>query len=569
VISRQSARSSELPRRLASVARARVRLNPAIAVPLVLLALAMAWDWGRPGLYMDSINPEYLVRWILHKDDGTRLIMPGNMVFGRLPVFTGTVYHGSTQLYFSLPFFAVLGINLAAWRVVQFAAAAVIVVLVGRIVSVSAGGKRIGAAAGLLAAGGLVLDPGFALTLRTQAYSCIFPVGLLLGAVALLRVGRADEPSQRRRLLAGVLFGLSCFSYFIFILFGPAMLWIVWRSIKRRELGSRVRAYLVWAVGVVVGYLPFIVGVLLIARSLGGLHQAVHYMANMGDTLHVGPSQTGVGERFSATFSQTARTFNGSWVSLTFVGKFAGTVGVLRAALGAAVIVIGLAVSFSSRANPAARHALHVAVALLCSFWVGSLVFGNRLQGHHFAALIPLWYLAIGLAAAMIVERLVRLSRSGSPRPAQWAKPAIAAATVAALAIGALGLAQQASLHSQLRSTGGLNLYSQAITALGVHLEDEATGEAVITPDWGYTLPLEFLAGDKATVLFIPATAAVIRAQSCRHTRVAVVNSYPAALDLTSLAAKSQTTLGPVELWNQGNGTPLFQIAWFTRVAPC
>jgi hypothetical protein len=554
---------SNVSRRVALAVRPSVGV---VVLPVLALALAMFWDWGRPGLYMDSINPEYLVRWILHRDDGTRLMMPGNMLFGRLPVFTGTVYHGSTQLYFALPFFAALGINLASWRVVQFAAAAIIVVLVGRLARSSAGGRWLGVAAGLFAAGGLVADPGFVLALRTQAYSCMFPVALLLAALAILRVGGDTEPSQRRRLLAGMLYGLAAFSYFIFILFGPAMLWILWRSVHRRQLAPRLRAYGTWILGVIIGYLPFVVGVLLIAHSLGGLSQALHYMAHMSDSLHVGPRQGGVTHRLTATARATALTVNGDWVSLTMVHKYAGPVGVLRATTGAVTIAIGVSLSLITRSNPRCRQALQSVFALLASFWLGSFVFGDRLQGHHFAALIPLWYLAVALSLALVADRLRGLASS---RSATWRLSATVAVTAVGCSVAGLGIAGQTTLHAELAGTGGAGLYSQAITALGVHLESEGNGAAVITPDWGYALPVEFLAGDNVTVLSVQATPRTVRSQACRRGAVAVVNNYPSSLDLLAIASKSGATLGPVELWEQPDGEPVFQVAWFKRAQPC
>jgi hypothetical protein len=67
----------------------------------------------------------------------------------------------------------------------------------------------------------------------------------------------------------------------------------------------------------------------------------------------------------------------------------------------------------------------------------------------------------------------------------------------------------------------------------------------------------------------VAATPARIRVLACSHAKVAVVSSYPAGLDVTALARDSHTTLGRTELWYQGSGAPLFQIAWFTRGTSC
>jgi hypothetical protein len=90
-----------------SAAPSRIRratLPVVFLLSLSVFATSFARDWRLPGLYMDAINPEYLAPGILHPGRAVEYILPGNKVFGdRFPVFTGTNYHGSVQLYAVLP----------------------------------------------------------------------------------------------------------------------------------------------------------------------------------------------------------------------------------------------------------------------------------------------------------------------------------------------------------------------------------------------------------------------------------------------------------------------------------
>ncbi|MCW2539781.1 MAG: glycosyl transferase family protein [Frankiales bacterium] len=542
----------------------------AIVVPLVAMAWALWWDWGRPGLYMDAINPEYLGQWVLHGSPSTHSLMPGNALFGRLPVFTGSVYHGSTQLYFSLPFVAVFGFNLAAWRVVQFVAAGIMLLLVVRLISNTLGpARRRGAAVlSLLAALGLVADPAFSLALRTQAYSCLFPMMFLLGSLVVLRLGTDTDPGWRRRVAAGVLYGLAAFSYFIFLLFAPAMLFILWRSAHPAPLLRRLRCLVPWLVGTIIGYSPFILGMFLIARALGGISQARQYLAGLSDTLHVGPQTTGFLPRIEAPIKNFHYMINGEWVSLMILAKPVSVWGDVRAAVGLTLIVVGFLLSLWRRFDARYRHAQQAVVALLVSFMVVSVLFGDRLAGHHFSALMPLWYLAIALSLAIIAEvvRGLCASRLELRVANRIAWSAIVAVTAG---IALCGLGSQVAAHREIRRSGGALLYSQAVTQLAVSIEDLPTHSTVYTPDWGYGMELEFLAGDKANVVFANGTPARVHASACVNRPVAIIATFPSALDAAALAAKSMTAAQPRQLWLNDAGVPLIQVDWFMSDRPC
>src|SRR4030095_11424142 len=153
---------------------------------LVVCPGASALDWRVPGLYMDAVNPEYIIPGILDPSaPGHRpWILPGNNFLSRFPVFTGSIYHGSTQLYFALPFMALLGADIATLRIVQGLAGCLILLLLalyaGRL---NAGLKGALAALSVVL---LALDPSFVMALRTQAYSCMFPLFLLLASALIL-----------------------------------------------------------------------------------------------------------------------------------------------------------------------------------------------------------------------------------------------------------------------------------------------------------------------------------------------------------------------------------------------
>src|SRR5215467_14710658 len=115
-----------------------MRRAPALVVAFALIVFALAYsiDWRLPGLYMDAVNPEYIIPGILdpHAPGNHPWIVPGNLLWSRFPLFTGQVYHGSTQIYFALPLMALFGVGVGTLRIVQGLAGCLIVLLLALVV---------------------------------------------------------------------------------------------------------------------------------------------------------------------------------------------------------------------------------------------------------------------------------------------------------------------------------------------------------------------------------------------------------------------------------------------------
>ena len=274
-------------------------------VALVVFAACFAWHWRLPGLYMDAVNPEYLLPGILEPPAPFDLAIPGNRLDG-WPVFTGTVYHGSVQLYAALPFAAVLGSDLSTFRIVQMLVGALILVLVVGLAARPYGVKPVLAAS---VAAVIAVEPAFVMALRTQAYSCMFPLVLLLPCVLLLLRGRGGRVPQWLLVGgAGVLFGLAAFSYFIYWFFAPALLWLV-----LAERGARLPRLGAFAVGSAVGLLPFALGMLLLRDDVGGTQQLVDWLRDNREGLDPGQDDQGVLGRVEVVWRESRYVFAGQW----------------------------------------------------------------------------------------------------------------------------------------------------------------------------------------------------------------------------------------------------------------
>ncbi len=74
-----------------------------------------------PGVYMDAVNPDYLVARVLNwrREPMTAWVLPGNYLLGaRFPILV-SLYHGSQHFWLGLPLFWLLGTTVESLRIVH------------------------------------------------------------------------------------------------------------------------------------------------------------------------------------------------------------------------------------------------------------------------------------------------------------------------------------------------------------------------------------------------------------------------------------------------------------------
>ena len=539
-------------------------LAAAFALPLLILAAAYGRDWHLPGLYMDAINPDYLIPGIVHPPAPLQLIIPGNLLGGRFPVFTGTVYHGSTQLYAALPFMAAFGPSLFVFRsFVLLVGAGILVLALGLAAADTPAPRRVLAVS---VAGILALDPAFVLALRTQAYSCMFPLLLLLGCVLLLRGWRRSRRPWLRVGAAGVLYGLAVFSYFVFGFFAPAVLWLLLRNPDGDPQRSLPGTLGVWVAGAVIGYLPFICGILLLRHAVGGTSQLFDWLHANSEQLGAGKDDSGPLDRLDTVYTQSRQVLTGEWPWLMILGHH--RTGLLESLKADLLVLLPLAVLLvPGLARREGLRAVRVSLALALSFAVGGLIFGSRLGGHHYTAVLPLLYVAFGAGCAALLPwrpgegwRALVASRGDALR---------SAAVVPAIAVvGFTSLFAQLDFHRDLLATGGVKWYTNAIDLFAREVDHTVAGATVYAPDWGYSMPLAFLS--TAFPVQTSVDLSQIHREGCAGKAQLVV------FDHTGNEAKARLVArlcgSPAErlaTWSRRDGVPVFQVAHLGTARSC
>ena len=532
------------------------RALPFLVVTAVWLVVATQ-QITLPGVYMDAVDPDYLAVALLNWNAQpiSAWLLGGNYLYGKAPVLI-SFYHGSQQVWLGLPFFALFGTTVAGLRLTHamFALgilAAIYAVLVR-------GGVKPWQAA--LAGAALAVDPAFSYAFRTQSYITLAPTAwLFLSLYAMQRAGTSPVRSRQWLVASGVLQGLAIVGYFIYAFYFPAMVLALWLWGRRRPTAPAwSRTCLApWLCGLAIGGIFYPMGYALFIRDAGGLSQAWAVFQQTQASLGAFSARISLGDRF-AHIATMVRAVTSNWFHHQLIfGEYAPLPGSLPKSW--LLIFVPAALWLYAELRGRASTLLRVAIALPVSFAAVALIFGSRLQGHHFVPLLPLAYAALATA-------LFETAAAAPPQRA-WAR---IGAALAFAALAALNVAGQVVEARRLAETRGTGYFSDAINRLAADLNAQQPKPFVYIPDWGLTMPVAFLTRGTVGINSVVDVAAA-RRMLCDGRNVAfaaITGDRTARIERWRDELRWDAPL--VAAYAQADGKVVFELATFTggRDAP-
>ena len=440
-----------------------------------------------PGVYMDAVNPDYLVAKVLNRAHANPLIgwvLPGNYLANRFPVLV-SLYHGLQQFWLALPLYALFGMSVVGIRLTHMVFA--MGVLIAMLVLFRR--ARIPLAIAALAGVAIAADPTFVFAFRTQSYITLAPAAWMLLSIAALAmpVGGDRAPTVRRHyFVSGVCSGFAVLGYFVYAFYLPAMLGFMLAATRgdpaqRGAAANTVR----WLAGLTLGCAYYVLGYALVARKVGGgIAGLIGFIDESTARLAAFETSLSLAERLAAATAFVESVFTNGWHRALMFNAYG--VQPLDAPRMLLLIVVPLLLFAYAEMRGRSTPLLRVAIALPCSFFAMSLIFGKRLGGHHFMSMLPLAYVALaaGLAALQPIDaaRRARL-------------PIIALTLLCALA--AINLASTQRDFATLAKTGGVGLYSDAVNHLASGVAALPPATIVYFPDWGLALPVTLITGGR------------------------------------------------------------------------
>jgi hypothetical protein len=528
-----------------------LRWRPFAAVAAAWLVVATQ-QIGLPGVYMDAVDPDYLAVRLLNPDAQpiTAWLLGGNDLFGVAPLLI-SFYHGSQQVWLSLPFFALFGTTVMGLRLTH--AMFALAILAALYAMLARGGLQPWQAA--LAGVALAVDPAFSYAFRTQSYITLAPTAwLFLALYALQRAVAADMTRIRWLIASGAFYGLAAVGYFIYAFYLPAMVLalLLWsRDVKSDTVKGRHRAWLPWwLAGVAAGGVFYPIGYGLMIWKAGSLATAWSIYQQTQDSLAAFSAHNSLVERLAHVATMIGAVFSNWFHHQLIFSEYAPLPG--SAVKMWLLIAAPVALWAAAEARGKSSALLRVLIALPLSYVSIAIFFGARLQGHHFVLLLPLAYAALavsswGLAGSWASHR-------------RWA---VAGATLAFAGLAGLNTSGQLVEARRLAETRGVGLFSDAINRLGADLAAIDPKPFVYFPDWGLSMPVAFLT--RGTVgMDSVVNIGEARRKLCNGTDVAfaVINGDREARidrwrrDLRWSAAETS-------FFRQADGTTLFVLATF------
>jgi hypothetical protein len=522
------------------------------AIVAALWLVVATWQIALPGVYMDAVNPDYLAVRLLnrHAQPIITWLLPGNYLYGKAPVLIA-YYHGSLQVWLGLPLFALFGTTVSGLRLTH--AMFALGILAAMHAVLIRGGLRPWQSALALVA--LAVDPAFSYAFRTQSYITLAPTAwLFLSLYALQRAAASDARPRRWLVASGAFHGLAIVGYFIYAFYMPAMMLALWlwsRSRPHAPAFARSRSWLLpWLAGLGMGAIFYPLGYGLMIWKAGGLLPAWSQFQQTQQALGAFTAQVSFPERIAHVATMTWTVFSNSFHHQLIFGEYAPLPGATFK-LGL-LVAAPLALWASAEVRGRASVLLRILVALAASFATVAMLFGTRLQGHHFVALLPLAYAALAVAMFANVANL--------PARRRWAQGG-AALVFAVLAT--LNISGQVTEARRLAETRGVGLFSDAINHLAEDLSAMDAKPFVYFPDWGLAMPVAFLTRGTVGldgVVDIPAA----RRMLCngRDVAFAVISGDRAA---RIEAWRNELRWGPPHVfpYAQADGIVLFELATF------
>jgi hypothetical protein len=469
-----------------------------LIIPLILYSFFAVRNLNLPGLYMDSVNPDYLAAWLIRGDKNIPAwLYPDNLLAAYEFPILNSLYGGNATAYFGLIFFALFGFGLTQVHLYHaFFGLILLTVLFWTMKK-----WRLPQLIIIFTLSLLAVDPTFIFAWRTQYYLQLFPCIFFIMGLGFLGMHYEQLITTKINhikylFISGLLLGFAAYSYFIFFFYAFA---VTSTYSLNNNLYSKITSIsnpLIF--GFFVGWSPYIFAhISLISNTnlyeyiqmLKGLQTAYGVIDN---TQHGFISKiTMVGDRLRLLLA------GHSIESLIFGNSQTHKASIIFSSLiylfGLTTTLIYLYINRLKRykKNIYQRHYVLSLILLIIIFvhMIFGFLIGRSLGLQHYIMLLPVIYLLIAVGCSQIRKSIA---------------PYIALTYL----IGSLFLITiifnftlTNRLSSRLSEEGGSAMYSDVINNAAAYINTLPADTVLFFPQWGYWMGAVTILGPKFDVL--------------------------------------------------------------------
>ena len=458
---------------------------------------------GLPGLYMDSVNPDYIAAWVQRKSlIIPAWIYPDNWLAGiyKAPLLN-SLYGGNSTAYLAVIFSMIFGFGSVEVRLFHsLLGVSVLLSMCWCLLK-----WRIPKPAVVLFASLLASDPSFVYAWRTQYYLQLYPLiwfFLGLGCLGIIFVNGESYSKRARHFnaaIAGVFIGFAAYSYFIFLIYSLSVAFIVYLAARKSE----IRLCLWLILGMVIGFSPYIYAHASIALN-AGLSFYIDQIKGLQTAYGViDPNQGGFFGRLETVASRLSGLVFGRGIEETIFGT-SGSPAFSFAIAISFVILFLLPYRFNIlRSNQSSKKVYGLDCSsksnLLAVLSFGCLLvhllfgvsIGKPLGIQHFIMILPLVYFACAILYSKnnllkCCNPVVNIIKSMQ--------------LIFAACILTMNILSTHRLSNRLILEGGNGFYSDAINMAGLYLGGLPVETALLFPQWGYWMGVVTITGPRYSI---------------------------------------------------------------------
>lgn len=477
-----------------------------LTIPALIFLILSLQHTYTPGIYMDSVNPDYLSAWLLK---GSKVIpawcYPDNYLAGmyQYPLLN-SLYGGNPTAYLATVFFWITGFGLEQLRV--FHAIIGTALLVSWVWCLRKWKCPVWII--VLCALGLAVEPNFFFSWRTQFYLQLTPGISLFFALGLLGQNYFSEKNncKKKLAIAGVLLGFAAYCYFIYAFYAAAII-VIYTLFSPNIHYSKAKTFTLLSIFAIVGWSPYIYAHLSIILNIGfdGYITQLKDLQNIYQIGSVNPQfqmsrldylGNKLGALFGAagletlilkqhTVSDTLRMLHSVFLVVPVLTVFA------------IATVVKTANTKCTRVNDNDKGAHAVLPAILAGIIIMHMLFaiviGTSLGLQHIMPLIPISAACLATTLSFTAKKVMtedRIKRSAI---------ALMALIMAGNVI--IDCVRSWQLMGRLSTESAQPFYSTTINTMAEELKDEPEGSVLLFPQWGLWMGAVTLLGPKYDVL--------------------------------------------------------------------
>lgn len=471
-------------------------------LPLVLYAWLAFKNMPFPGLYMDSVNPDYHAIWLMRgMNNIPAWLCPDNFLAGmyHIPLLT-TPYGGNITAYLALLFFKIFGYGLNEIRIFH--------ALLGMFLLISLmwclQKWKISRPAVAIALCLLAVDPTFIFAWRTQYYLQLTPLIFIFLGLGILgeHYQKKESATAPRKLLfiAGIFLGFAAYVYFVFA-FYAAIILISYTLINRKKQFIRNIAIPLIA-GTALGWLPFVYAHVSIILNTG-FHSYIEQLRGLQTAYGVIDQNQNFLERIYTIWQRLGELVIGHSLQLSIFGNWQGNT--IASMVHVACLILGPALCLLHFTYPLAKTSRienlnciitqRTLIKLLAAIFAIHLIVGGAigrpLHLQHYIMLLPILY-ALTACTINFILLNINFTRQKSLLKSM--------ALLLIVSFFTANFSLSWEFMQRLKLTGGTGMYSDAINIAATKLQPLNADTALLFPQWGYWMGIVTILGPKFSV---------------------------------------------------------------------